>query len=297
MDTPPEAGDGPRGGDVVGEIPRVQAALVDDRAADVGHRDHAHARGGQQEGERSADLAEALDDHPAAGDGQLQLGQRGPHAGHHPRRGGAGVGLGATDREGLAGDRRGEQRPVDHRERVHQPGHDPAVGVDVGRRDVPVGTEQGRDLVRVAAGEPLQLADAQPGGVAAHAALGAPEGDVEHRGLQRHGRGQRGDLVGVDVGVEPDAALAGPAGGVVVDPPPQEDLDGAVVHPDRDRHLEDALRATQHPVHVGADPAQLGGVVEVRQHGLPGVRTWGWRHLPAARLLGSLGSPEPFYTR
>ena len=70
-----EAGDGAGGGDVVGELGRVEAALVEHGAADVADGDDAHAGRRQQEGERSADLAEALDDDPPPGERHAELGE------------------------------------------------------------------------------------------------------------------------------------------------------------------------------------------------------------------------------
>ncbi len=116
----------------------------------------------EEVGERAADLAEALDHDPASREVDVEGLEHRPGADHDPGRGTAGVGPGAADRERLAGHR---ARQVDaaagHLQRVEQPRHDPAVGVDVGGRDVAVGTEQRRDLGGVAPGQPLELADAE----------------------------------------------------------------------------------------------------------------------------------------
>ena len=135
------------------------------------------------------------------------------------------------------------------------------------------GPEDGADLVGEPARDPLELAQRQPPGVAPHAALGAAEGQVDQGGLERHHGGQGLDLVGVEVGVEADAALARPPGGVVVDPPPGEHLDRPVVEADGHRHLEQAPRRAQHAVDVGVELRQLGGLVEVVEDGLPGPGT------------------------
>src|SRR5918994_1280388 len=121
-----------------------------------------------------------------------------------------------------------------------------AIGVDVGRRYVAVGAEQRADLVGVAPGHTLELAERQAAGVAAHATLGPAERELEEGGLEGHHRRQRLDLLDVEGGVEADAALAGATGRVVVDPPTREDLDGAVVEPHGNRDLERALRRAQH---------------------------------------------------
>jgi hypothetical protein len=73
--------------------------------------------------------------------------------------------------------------------------------------------------------------------------------------------------------MEADPALAGPAGRVVVDPPAGEDLDRSVVEAHRDRDLERAPGGAQHPVHVGIELGQLGGLVQSLEHRLPGTLT------------------------
>jgi hypothetical protein len=225
----------------------------------------------EEERERATDLAEPLDDDPTARHRDAELDEGGPRA--HDAAGGRGalMGTGATDGQRLAGDGPGHVVALRHRQGVHQPRHHAAVGVHVGRGDVAVRAEERADLVGVATGEALELVEGQQRRVAAHPALGAAEGQIEDGRLERHRGGQRLHLVGIDVGVEADAALAGAAGGVVVDPPPGEHLDGAVVHADRHRHLEHALGGAEDAVDVGIQIGELGGVVESIEHGLPGV--------------------------
>src|SRR3546814_9156645 len=110
-------------------------------------------------------------------------------------------------------------------------------------RHVDLGAEQRADLVGVAAGQALELTEREPARVAAHPALGSAEGQVEDGGLEGHRRGEGLDLVGVDVGVEADPALARAAGGVVVHAPAGEHLDGAVVHPHRSEEHTSELQS------------------------------------------------------
>ena len=210
----------------------------------------------------------------------------------------------------LAGDRAREVVALGHRQRVHQPGHHATVGVDVRGGHVAVGSEQGADLERVPAGQPLELVEGERRRVAPNAALGPSEGQVEDRGLERHRAGERLHLVDVDVGVEADAALAGTAGRVVVDPPPREHLDRAVVHADGHRDLEHPFGRAQEPMYVGVEPGELRSIVESVEHGLPGVGGHGWvplvgsvlpdgatdvsgTRMPGCRRARRTGRPEP----
>ena len=74
---------------MVGQRAHVEAALVEHGPADVAHGHHPHAGRGQQEGERPADLAEALQHHPAADERDTELAQHVPgglsrQISHHP---------------------------------------------------------------------------------------------------------------------------------------------------------------------------------------------------------------------
>ncbi len=149
-----------------------------------------------------------------------------------------------------------------HRQRVHHPRHHAAVGVDVGRRDVTVRAEQRRDLVRVAARQPLELAEAQPRRVAPHAALRAAERQVGDGGLERHRRRECLHLVDVEVRVESQAALAGATRRVVLHAPAGEHLDRTVVHPHRHRDLEHPDGDAELVVDRRVDPDQLRRVIQ-----------------------------------
>ena len=160
----------------------------------------------------------------------------------------------------------GVELAADHRDRVHDPGHDLGVGVDVGRGDVAVRPEDRRDVEGVAAREPLELAPRQrAAGRRLHAALRAAERDVHDRALDRHVRGQRADLVHVDARVEAQAALAGAAARVVLDPPAGVHLDAPVVEANRDRDLEDPLGRDDHLASCPSSRwSSCGGLLEER---------------------------------
>ena len=146
------------------------------------------------------DVAESLDR-----DGQ-------PLAGSRPSRrqaskghdcaaaaGGRVAALAAAHAERLPRDHRGHGVAGLHRDRVHDPGHDLWRGVDVGGRDVPVGSDQHRDLARVAPRQALQLVVLSRSRVDDHAALGAAEGNPDHGALPGHPHRQRLDLARGDV--------------------------------------------------------------------------------------------------
>ena len=171
----------------------------------------------------------------------------------------------------LAGDDAGGGAAGVHRVRVHHPGHDLAVGVDVRRRDVALRADDDADLAGVAARHALQLLLRQLLRVAADAALGAAVGQVHRRALDRHPGRQRHHLLERHVGVVAHAPLAGAARQVVLDAVALEVGDAAVVH--LDRHVDDerALRALQR-----LRPAREGRGRAARGRPAPGRCARGW---------------------
>ncbi len=92
--------------------------------------------------------------------------------------------------------------------------------------------------------------------------------------------------------MEADAPLGRAPGGVVVDPPAGEDLDVAVVHPDRDGHLQDPLGRPEETVDVGIERSQGGGIVDPFEDGPPGVVGRGIRRIGHGQPGAVAGSPE-----
>ncbi len=66
-------------------------------------------------------------------------------------------------------------------------------------------------------------------GIADHAALGAAEGNVHHRALPGHPRGQRADFIKRHIRREPDAALGGASRDGVLDAVSGEYFQASVV--------------------------------------------------------------------
>ena len=169
----------------------------------------------------------------------------------------------------LAGDDTGRRRPGVHRIGVHHPGHDLAVGVDVGCRDVALRADDDADLAGVAPRHPLELLQRQQLRIAADAALRAAVRQVHRGALDRHPRRQRHHLLERHVGVVAHAPLAGAARQVVLDPVALEVGDAAVVH--LDRHVDDqrALRALQRLRPAGERPEVRQHAIDLREVGVP----------------------------
>ena len=100
-------------------------------------------------------------------------------------------------------------------------------------------------------------------GRAVDAALGAAEGDAGDGGLPGHQRGERADLVDVDLGVEADAALVRAAGAVVLDAVAGVDVGLAVGELDRDLNGDLAVRGPEDDADVVGELEVVGGDVEV----------------------------------
>jgi hypothetical protein len=83
-----------------------------------------------------------------------------------------------------------------------------------------------------AAAEALLFPGAEIVGVADHAALTAPQGDIDHGAFPGHPHGQGADRIDRLLGMEPDAALAGAPGIVVLTAETAKNTDASVVHAD-----------------------------------------------------------------
>ena len=262
VSAPLELGDPPAAGDVLVERVGVDPGVVADRAVGVGDGDHLGAELLHDPRRPRADVAEALDDEGGVGGAEAEVRRRLAEHVDAAAAGGRLAAVGALERDRLAGaDRR--RVAVELSVLVHHPGHHLGVGVDVRRRDVAGRAEDLLDLVHERARDLLELGALELVGRAVDAALGAAEGDAGDRGLPGHQRGERADLVDVDLGVEADAALVGPAGAVVLDPVAGEDVDLAVGELDRDLDGDLAVRGPEHDPEVVGELQAVGGDLEV----------------------------------
>ena len=108
-----------------------------------------------------------------------------------------------------------------------------------------------------------QLVLLEAAGVDVDAALGAAERDAGDGGLPGHHRGERADLVDVDLGVEAHAALVGAAGAVVLDPEAVEDVHLPVGELDRDLDRDLPVGLPEDLARVLLQAEAVPGAVEV----------------------------------
>ena len=134
---------------------------------------------------------------------------------------------------------------------VHDPGHGLGVGAQIGGGDVAIGAQDVLNVLGIAPGNRIKLPFAERQGIQLDATLGAPEWQVEQRGLPGHQHGQSADFVLVGHGVVAKAALVGAAGAVVLDAVAVEHLDAPVVHADRQRHPHVSPGLLQHAAGPG----------------------------------------------
>src|SRR4051812_35800967 len=146
---------------------------------------------------------------------------------------------------------------------VHHPAHDLRRGVDVGRRDIALGTHDPRDGVDVGAREAFELALGELFRVADDAALAAAERKIHHRRLPRHPGGERAHGIDRLVGVKANAALRRTARVVVLHAESLEQLHVAVVHSHRERHVELADRLAQHGAKPRIELEDVGSGIEL----------------------------------
>src|SRR5205085_5422607 len=124
--------------------------------------------------------------------------------------------------------------PADHRDGVHDPSHRLIVRIDIGRGDVAVWADDGRDLKGVAARQAFEFVLRHGFRIADDAAFAAAVRDAHGRALPSHPRGERLDFVERHARVKTYAALGWPARDVVLHAIALEDLHVAAVHLDRD---------------------------------------------------------------
>src|SRR6185312_9628260 len=117
----------------------------------------------------------------------------------------------------------------------------------------------------------LELGDAQLERIANHAALGAAKGNVHHRALPRHPRGERFHFIAIDVRIESNPSLGRTTRRVVQHAIAGEHLDLPVVHEDGDRQRDLFFGVAEDLVEARFQIEQLGCPVEPRHHVLERV--------------------------
>ena len=163
------------------------------------------------------------------------------------------------------------------------------------------------ELGREAAGQALELAQAELLGVDLDAALAAAVGDAHDRALPGHPHRERLDLVDGHVLVVAEAALGGTAAQVVLDAVAGEHLHVPVVHRHREVDGELAAGLPQDLAQAGIQVEPLGGEIELTLRHRPGVHdgsrvlrghvrrssSCGERRAPSPGRAGSRGTRTP----
>ena len=171
----------------------------------------------------------------------------------------------------LAGDDGRDRMALVHGIGVHDPRHDPLVGIHVRSWHIGIRTERRDDADRVTPGQALELAHAELTRIADHATLGATERQVHHRAFPGHPGGERLHFLERHREIEPDASLGGAPRRVVQHTISLEDLDLATVHHDGDRDDDLFFGVPEHLVQARLEIEELRGSVEAGHHRFEGV--------------------------
>jgi len=177
-----------------------------------------------------------------------------------------------------------------HRHRVDDPGHRLRIGVHIRRGDVLLGTDDRKDRGGVTLGQALHLSLRQHPWVDRHPTLRAAKREVEDRALPGHEHRQALDLVERDRWVEANPALARSAASGVLDAVAGVDLERAVIHLDRHRDDERALRCGEEAVEPGIEPERLRRGIEAPEGACEQLVTWVDRPGDLQRRHGPQGS-------
>ena len=261
-------------------LPAVDAADVEtvgvvDATSRIRDGDHRGALIGDQPRSDRAGVAETLDRDAGAGDVHPDLSDGLEDAIDRSARGGFVSALRPAQADRLAGDDARHGVADVHGIRVHHPGHDLGVRVDVRGRDVLFRADEDLDLGEEPTGQRLELLLAELLRVDDDAALAAAVRDADDRALPRHPHRQRLDLVEADVLVIPNAALGRTASEVVLDAVARVDLDRPVVHLHREVDDQLAARFAKNATKAGVKVEALRGEVELLLGDLPGVNRRG----------------------
>src|SRR6185312_8608169 len=191
-------------------------------------------------------VAEALHDDPATIDRHAEMLQRLVAANAYTAPRGLTPSSGPAHIHRLAGHHRGHRLPHVHGVGVHDPRHRLFVGIHVRSGNIFFRSEKFNELRRVAPRHAFELALRHLLRIADHAALGSAEWNVDHSTLPRHPACQRAHFVQRHIGRVTYATLAWSAGHGVQHTVAGKNLDGSIVHPDRDVNDDFARRTPQY---------------------------------------------------
>ena len=135
--------------------------------------------------------------------------------------------------------------------------------VDVGRRNVFVGTDDFDELRRVAARDALELALRERRGIAGDAAFAAAERQVDDRALPRHPKRERRDFIQGHARMVADAAFCRAAREIVLYAIAGVDFELAGIALEWNREDDLPRRMGEDAAHSAVEFEQIGGFVEV----------------------------------
>ena len=183
---------------------------------------------------------------------------------------------------------------------IQHPQHVLAAGHHVGGGYVAHRSHVAKDLTHPPPTEGFLFPGTEMMRITDHAALAAAQGQVGHGALPGHPHGQGAHGIGRLLGMKADAALAGSAAVVVLDPVALEDLHRTVVHLDGNADMVLPLGLAQELPGALVQVHHVGDTVEFRLGGRKSVevfllahsgsscleRTWGVAYTPIWHRTG-----------
>src|SRR5215831_15154040 len=249
----------------------VEALRVINGAVVFDDRDDFKAGAGHELGGHAAYVAESLNNYASGGalhaeETKSLLGDDHAAAARSLR-----AAAGAAEIDGLSGDDGGLGVAGVHGIGVHDPGHGLLVGVDVGSRDVDLGTDELEQLGGVAAGDFFELGRRQDARIADDASLGSAEGNVGDSAFPGHPGGEGADFIESYVRSVPDSAFCRTPRDGVLDAKAREQFDAAVVK--LDGNVDDDLAGgrAENLLHPLIDAKARGRFVKARLRGDQGI--------------------------
>jgi hypothetical protein len=170
----------------------------------------------------------------------------------------------STQRNRLPRDDGGHLHSLDRLIFVRHPAHDSSVRVDVGSRDVEIGTDEVGHGTHVGARKPLEFHAGKLLRIDDNPALPTAIRDSDDRALDGHPERQRLHLLQSDPGVEANPALGGSPCVVVAAPVCEEVPGRAIVHPHLQVGAQAGSRVAQSVDHLSADAGVLSDALDPR---------------------------------